>query len=302
MVTESESIPTRSAAGLAARDIFFTQFNEVNFYVEDNEQENLYLEILGRLFPRLRITQIFGLGGKANLLKHARDPVNAANAGKSVYILDKDFDDLLGHVVIDQPNVFYLDRYSIENYLVEEQALVQIALESNPRSRREDLRRDLAFKDFYAACLSSLKVLCAHFFAVQRFALGIPNAAQKMEAFSKAGKPWEVDPLAVAKYTRMVTDATIQAKIFSDAQAVAAFLETAIPRKGPRDANVCGKFLLTMAYHYLRHKASIGNVTLDSLRYRLSRNNSFKKLRFLRLRIADYLMLAGVGVYARAKG
>lgn len=289
MITASESIPKHSAAGLAARDVFFSQFNEVNFYVEDEDQENLYLEILCKLFPRLLITQIFALGGKDNVLKHAKDPVNAANAQRSVYILDKDFDDLLGHCVTTMDNVFYLDRYSIENYLLEEHALVQIALESNPKSKRELLQRSLGFKAFYEKSLGSLKELCAHFFAVQRFALGLPNCKQKMEVFSAAGRPWEIDPITVGKYLQLVRDATLQARIFADAQSFSVFLSSAIPRQGPRDANICGKFLLAMAYHYLRHKASIGNVNFDSLRYRLARNNSGRKLQFLRRLIAAYL-------------
>src|SRR5688572_10690170 len=132
MITPEESIPSRSSAGLAARDIFYEQFNTVHFYVEDEHEENLYLEILTRLFPTVRITQIFPLRGKQNVLAHAQDPVNAPRAGKSVYILDKDFDDLLGHIV-KQENIFYLDRYSIENFLCEEDAVVQIALEAQPK-------------------------------------------------------------------------------------------------------------------------------------------------------------------------
>ena len=263
----------------------------MNFYVEDEDQENLYLEILGKLFPRLLITQIFALGGKENVLKHAGDPVNAPNAPKSVYIVDKDFDDLLGHVVKDRANIFYLDRYSIENYLMEEEALFQIALESSPRSKRDQLRRDLAFKTFYGKAVSSLKKLCAYFFAVQRFALGLPNCAQKMEAFSTDGRVWEINSAAVNRYIKLVCDATVHAKIFPDAESLSTFLDAAIPRRGPHDANVCGKFLLAMSYHYLRHKVSIGNVSQDSLRYRLARNNSGRKLRPLKLAIRAYLEL-----------
>ena len=39
-------MPAHSPAGLAARDVLWRGFNDINFYVEDAEQENLYFEIV----------------------------------------------------------------------------------------------------------------------------------------------------------------------------------------------------------------------------------------------------------------
>ena len=286
------SIPVRSIAGLAARDIFYEQFNDVNFYVEDEDQENLYLELLKRTFPRLRITQIFPLGGKPNVIAHAQDPVNSQQEHRSVYILDKDFDDLLANLVI-QKNIFYLDHYCIENYLLQEEAIVQIAIESHPTKKRETLRSQIKFDAFYNSSVKSLDPLFRLFFAVQRFNLGLKNCDLKPEQFTIKGKPWEIEPNAILDYENTVYHKVNLTGIFSNTDEFEKFLKNAFPRKGPRNANISGKFLLGLVFHHLRHNAAIGNVAIDSLRYRLARNCSVGRLRNFGGRIKAFLRTSG---------
>ena len=88
--------PSRSEDGKAALDIFYSDFNDINFYVEDKGQENLYEEIFRKLFPQFRIARVFPLGGKAAVLRHATTADNERIAAFRAYILDRDFDYLLG--------------------------------------------------------------------------------------------------------------------------------------------------------------------------------------------------------------
>ena len=142
MTRHDEALPTRSADGLAALDVFYSEFNEINFYVEDADQENLYEVILRRLFPGVKVDRIFPLGGKDAVLRHASSSANENLPAFRAYILDKDFDDLLEKKVT-RPNVFYLDRFCIENYLLDENAFVEIVIESLPRKHRQEDRKSV---------------------------------------------------------------------------------------------------------------------------------------------------------------
>ena len=93
MVTEEESAPQFSDAYRQAESAFFQQFNEVDFYVEDEDQENFYFCILKKLLPEVRFENIFPHKGKARVIKHA---VENQLPRKSIYVVDKDFDDVLG--------------------------------------------------------------------------------------------------------------------------------------------------------------------------------------------------------------
>lgn len=47
MNAAASDLPARSSAGMAALDVFYSDFNDVNIYVEDNEQENPTSRYLG---------------------------------------------------------------------------------------------------------------------------------------------------------------------------------------------------------------------------------------------------------------
>ena len=97
---------------LSGQDIFYLQFNEISFYIEDTDQEYFYFNILKRLFSDISFEKIFPLDGKGNILMDAQR--NLGDRTK-VYLADVDFDEIL-KVKQEFENVFYLDKYSIENY------------------------------------------------------------------------------------------------------------------------------------------------------------------------------------------
>ena len=92
MITLEESIPTKNDGYLIAEDVFFIQFNEISFFIEDTEQENFYYNILKKLFPSIQIEKIFPLNGKDNVIEDCKK--NIGNKNK-IYLVDKDFDCML---------------------------------------------------------------------------------------------------------------------------------------------------------------------------------------------------------------
>lgn len=135
MITTEESIPSKNTNYRLAEDIFYIQFNEVSFYIEDEDQENFFYCILKKLFPEIRIDKIFPLNGKENVISESN-----ANIGnpKKVFIVDKDFDDILNKINTND-NLFYLERYSIENHLLEKDAIVEYIIGEKPKLKRADI-------------------------------------------------------------------------------------------------------------------------------------------------------------------
>ena len=260
----SDAIPTRGDAGLAALDIFYTGFNEVNIYFEDEDQENLYQLIVNKILPQYRITRLFPLGGKSNVLKHARDPENSERGGKLVYILDKDFDDVLGKVVII-PNVFYLDKYCIENFLIEKAALVEVVIQSYPKIRRNSVEAKLQIDDYLLILHRSLDKLFRLFCCVQMLDLGMKNCKQKPEIFTVKDKPWEIDRRRFDAYKEaVVLVASLQGKISSAAdlstqllrictRRIAMLIPTSAASSLPRYCNTMSKISIQCRQRHSIH-------------------------------------------------
>jgi len=275
MTQPVDDLPVRGPDGLAALDIFYAGFNDINFYVEDAEQENLYEVILRRKFPGVRVDRIFPLGGKGAVRRHAEEPQNETLPAYRAYIVDKDFDDLLG-AMSTHPNIFYLDFFCIENYLLEESAFVELVVESHPKKKRTIITTQLELALTMDGIFLSLRPLFVGFACVQRFDLGLLNCGSAPEMYCHKDRRWELDPAALDRYfvaiesvgsgfSPPITDPTSDARM-ADAMAL------------DNNKLVSGKHVVCMVFHYIKSKYNLGSMTMGSFVYRLAKNCSMQQL------------------------
>lgn len=268
-------MPTRSQDAMAALDVFYDEFNDVHFFVEDEDQENLYEIILRRMFPELKIARIFPLGGKKAVLDHSLQI-----SARSVYIVDKDFDDLLGNKV-QRPMLFYLERYCIENYLIDYNSTVEVIIESLPKLKREEIIANLDLEVKIFEITESIRPLFQLFYCVQRFGLGIKNCSLPAEIFCFEKRRWVVNENALETYKDKVARAAS-----CTPHAAALVNPLAHPDVIPlatMDSHivVSGKHISALVFHYIKSKYNIGTITFDSFIFRIAKNSSMQSLQSL---------------------
>lgn len=273
----SSAIPTRSPDGRAALDVFYEDFNDVHFFVEDEDQENLYEVILRKILPELRITRIFPLGGKAAVLAHCEQQRISDTGPNRIYIVDKDFDDVLG-LVRRQPNLLYLDQYCIENYFADPEAIVEVVVESWPKLKRAEIVSKLDIERTLSEISSSLRPLFQLFFCVQRFKLGIRNSSFPVERFCREKHRWMLDPALLEQYKTTLAEAASGTPL----QDVLAdpFVHPEVIALQERNVHqvVGGKHICAMLFHYVKSKYALGTITLESFLYRIAKNSKLHPL------------------------
>ena len=280
----SDDFPSRSEDGLAALDIFYNEFNDIHFYVEDADQENLYFVLLKRLLPGIRIERIFPLGGKGAVIRHAEACVGSTPSQFAVHLLDRDFDHLLG-TQSSLPSIFYLDRFCIENHLLEECAVVEFVVESHPKEKRDDIANRLNLPSYLQRTFSDLRTLFIYFACVQRFCINLQNCKSPPERYCHPRRRWEVNPDSVTAYRQAIV-----------AETQALNLPISDPASDERLADVSaladhelvsGKHVAAMLFHYVKSKYSVGSITFESFLYRLAKNCELMSLAQLTKRIED---------------
>ncbi|MCW8308199.1 DUF4435 domain-containing protein [Acidiphilium sp. PA] len=279
MTDKMIALPQRSEGGLAATDIFYRSYNEFYFYVEDADQENLYFVILKAIFPELIFEKIFPLGGKPSVLAHAKE-CGANSLQKRVYILDKDFDDLLNKKE-DIKGLFYLDRFCIENFFLQEEAMVEIVVESDPKIGREEVRRNLRLEKTISEIGNDLRTLFSLFYFAQLEDLGIANCRLKPESFCKSKQLWEICPILMSKYLDDINAICDQRGIPKPAEPLSSDTRLLGFYRASESQIISGKFWLSMLFHYIKSKYRLGSVTFDSLTFRAAKNCNFEGLRWL---------------------
>ena len=283
MSSAEAEIPVRSADGKAALDIFYAEFNDINFYVEDDDQENLYEVILNKILPEISIRRIFPLGGKQAVLRHAASDTNERIDVFRAYLLDKDFDDFMGQQV-QHPNIFYLDLFCIENYLLEESGLIEIVIENHPKKKRGEVSAQLAIQAATNDIFEKLRPLFVLFFCVQYCELPLKNCGASPEAFCRPKKLWEVDDRVVARYTAQVEEALLE-KGRPPLDSLNLDPRVSEANCAAVHSLVSGKYVATLLFHYIKSQYSLGSMTFDSFIFRLAKNCSLHSLRALGERI-----------------
>jgi hypothetical protein len=281
-MTPEESIPTRSSGYLYAQSIFYEQFNDIEFFVEDVDQENLYFAILKRLFPKITIAKIFPLGGKPMAIAHA---VAHSQNRRSIYIVDKDFTDLLADTR-RLPNLFYLDWFCIENHVLEEEPVVRFVMSEKPKSKAANVRKLLACAAFLARSMSELQPLFALFLLAQRHHLGVRTTGTGVRKFCEKGT-WTISKQQVNAYEQQIRTVSIAKGLTLKPEA---FNRAKADLTPPSHRNISGKFLLDLLSVRLAMVCGIRSVSTESLLYRLAEYCDFQNLHPLRDRIANYLL------------
>lgn len=284
----SSELPTRSMEGATALDLFYVGFNEVNFYFEDQDQENLYEEIIKNLFPELKYSRVFPLHGKTSVLTHAKQSKTDSNIKNPIYIVDKDFDDLLGTMINDD-RIFYLDRYCIENYLLDENALIKVLIETYPKEKIDELKKKIDLPNFYAESMNSLRPLFKLFYTVQKLDLGLKNCSAKPEEFTLKGKPWSIDPKKIEKYLELLKTTTQNKKLIPPLDDPLNDTRTKLCDTVPSESLVSGKFIAAIMFHYIKSKYSLGAISFESFIYRTAKNHDYSNFNSITQKVRTHL-------------
>ncbi|MGR3180066.1 MAG: DUF4435 domain-containing protein [Candidatus Anammoxibacter sp.] len=272
--------PTIPESFYFAQDIFYDQFNAINFYVEDEKQENLYFQILKKIFSDIKLAKIFPLNGKVNVVTEAKLTIHDKT---KVYIVDGDFDILLKKIE-NLPNLFYLKKYSIENYLLEKNAVHDLIIEENPRTRKKDIPRIFDFEKFLKESYSNFKEITAIYLVVQLHKLDIPNSSINPARFFNFNPHIALREVEFQSYKDEINLA-LQEKdrrytINGQLRKQKSFLKDS--------SYIPGRYIIK----YLKSRLSLTfsfQTTYDSFIFKLAINCNFRSLRFLKTSVTKFI-------------
>jgi hypothetical protein len=285
MITIEESFPNITDSYLFGQDIFWEQFNEVNFYVEDTELQELYHQILKKLFPTMKIERIFPLNGKKTVIDEAIENIGHK---KKVYIVDKDFDDLHNRIEhID--NLFYLDRYCIENYFFEEISILEFVISENPKLKRKQILEVYNFNDYVNDILEKLLYINSLFYIVQKCSLPFENTSLHIACFLQKNQI-DLCQEKIGGYKTKLLE-------YIENNSLEIDLENAInenidvwKEQNIVQNNICGKQILYLLLLDLKRDFGIKKLPDHySACYRLAKECKFDTLLFLKENILNFL-------------
>jgi hypothetical protein len=288
MITIEESIPTRNTNYRLAEDIFYVQFNEISFFIEDEDQENFFFCILKNLFPDIQIDKIFPLNGKDNVINESNE--NIGNK-KKIFIVDKDFDDILNKINTND-NLFYLERYSIENHLIEKDAIVEYIIGEKPKLKRADINNLFDLGVNIQNINNKLSELIHLHLVVQKKCSRIKNVSLNHERFFDFNNgDFSLKPAQLSRYKLDIQTElnNIDGRLTLTSQFKKVNKIVNINNNQLCIKHVPGKYLVKMIKQVIESLFGLVSRNVESFCYRLSENCSFASLNGLKLSIEQYI-------------
>lgn len=143
----------RGLSGKHAKAVFFRDQNDIDIFIEDTAKgsKKLFTEILSRAIKgKYRISDVFPLGDKESVIKRCALDQNQ-NERMRLYIIDGDLDILNDCSPKGIKRLYVLKRYCIENYLIDENAIVQVLQEEDLEKNSNLIKHQLEFSDWVQA-------------------------------------------------------------------------------------------------------------------------------------------------------
>lgn len=285
MITLQDSLPKRTTKAILGLEVLWSQFNDVSFYIEDEDQQNFYLCILRKFFPNIKISKIFPLNCKDNVIKEARK----TKSKKKVFIVDQDFDEICKRKV-ELNNLFYLKKYSIENYLVDKKGIYELIKEDKPRITDVKIEADFCLQSFKQECINIFQELSINSLLINKFELGIKYLQfDTNRDCDTMTIPHSLKPAVINNFKNDVEQAlAIKRPRMKYLTQVKKHL---IHFNNSNNClnNIPGKYLLSFLKHKLKSIFKITQVSMESFVYRLGKNSELKELKYLQLNIGSYI-------------
>ena len=165
-----DDFPEYSEEGKLGLVLLHQYWAHAAFYCEDECHEIFYERLIRKIIPNIKDFFVVCLGGKSEIIK-ALKRADWKPPIPEIYIVDKDYDDFDSHFnAAAYRNLIYLRKHSIENYLAQFNAILEVILEQKATSgtSRFLARKQIEDSSLFYSSLQDRLIKIGRYFIVAR--------------------------------------------------------------------------------------------------------------------------------------
>ena len=153
------------------KSTFLAYRNDVDIYTEDEDKDKEFYRVLFRRLIRqdIVINDVTPLGSKDAVKNRCINEPD--NSRKKLFIIDGDVTIIHGKDIPVLKNLFVLDAYCIENYLLDEESIIHFIYLNCAIKAKEDISKELDFSTWLQEYSSGFIDLFIHFAIANYFGL-----------------------------------------------------------------------------------------------------------------------------------
>ena len=267
------------------RYLFYSDLNEINFFVEDKDKEYEYETIFLRLFNgKYKIASIIAAGGKQGVREafvEFGETDKSDPAKHNFFLVDGDFDRYIHTAdMIKNDHFIYLKYYNIENYFIDEKAIIKF-LKGQIHVLDAEVCKKVKYSEWKNKIVEQAKPLFLLYCAVQKILPQEPNVARKEYLFIDSETGFAREGAYQDYYNHIVA---LEPTISEQIETIANLYERI--QGNDYFGLICGKFLLISLFSYLR-KISKRKFSKNDLRWARISEFDVSSLDYIRERVEN---------------
>ena len=271
-----------SESALLNRVLFYSDYNDINIFVEDEFKEFIYENIFQRMFNyKIKINKILPMKGKKGVEKAFQEYGGAYDGKPAIYLVDGDFDLVMGKEMISSPNYIYLEKYNIESYYIDEKAVLKY-MAGKMKTTQKNVSEKIQYSGWEDMIYDAMKELFINYMIAQEVFPEEKNVGISPHTFFYKNGYVNIDKVEeyINQLRNRISDYDIKYDLYKRK------FETIL--SGDTTKLVCGKYLLASLSNYLREKADV-RFKEDDFIYFLASFLDIKTLDFVKERIVSII-------------
>ena len=277
------AVPRFPDRALISRGVLYRPLQDIEIYIEDEDSEVFYTELLTRLMDsEVRLNKVFALRGKQRVLEECRRFTGPASA---IFIIDGDLDWVAGIPLPQIERLFVHQAYCIENYLFCETAMVEIIVENHGRLTRDKARRKLDWPKIRVSYQEPLTELFIEFAVSHLTNPDLPTVSTGVGSVCtqpRRKSPPDLDSLKVSSLCSQIREAVIQAVGLDTYRRTRDEIARRVSEMADPFDTISGKAYLIPLQLFILKRFSSQNISRQSLVFRLAKYCRLGRLASLR--------------------
>lgn len=251
-----------SADAIGARSRLYNTGEGIVLYVEDTDKEYLYETLFKRILGNeYCFKKICACGGKSNVINFFQENNSLDINDKNLYLVDGDFDRLIhSEMMIHNPRFIYLDYYNIEDYLIDEYAIEHV-MKNYFHCIDEQVKEIIDFNNWKKRIINESSELFLLYCVAQTCDTVIENVnTNPYQIIDSTTGFFKTDVNPIASYRCKLQ--SVCSDIDTRMQSVQQKYTEIYSNSDDYLHIICGKFLLTSLFCYLRKKLKKYHINL----------------------------------------
>lgn len=293
----NNNLPFWSDIELRAIDIFVSETQDINLYVEDIDSEIFYETLIDRLLNKdIKINKIIPLNGRDNVINYCKEYTDSTPA---LFIIDSDLYLSRKEQLTGINRLYQHDKYCIENYLFSIHSLVELIFETIAKKTKDNIKTEIQWDSVIENIENTLFKLFIEFAtinkldkSIQTVKIGVYNLFKEYGNDKYEICEEKVNKLIEEKRNELFTKNSTNINIRKEYEDIKNIIEKNIKSIEDKTSIISGKhFLIYILYKIFNKYAQGAQVKMDSFKLRLAKNCEIEKL--IPLKEAIYTTVQG---------